>query len=288
MITVKCFSKVATLLINLIGLDYLEGEMTESELLIVLNRFLDSHVKQSFLTYLGAALISIIVGAISAYVTAYLKRSAEIKALSARLDDTKIQLEQQTKVVKRVEAEISNQTWIEQQRWLFRKDLYLSIIELLIKGREQSLVLDGIIKSIPSFYFNEESELDEDEQMDNWEKLVECSLQDCHDFVEHNITPVAKDIALLVNKQGRLFLSKGALEILADFYNSSETWYEKELEEEGFDINNVHSPYGLPSGPDEVGYLCHYSKAAKDAYKMIILEAKNDSKIDMSLANLKS
>lgn len=168
MITVKCFSKVATLLINLIGLDYLEGEMTESELLIVLNRFLDSHVKQSFLTYLGAALISIIVGAISAYVTAYLKRSAEIKALSARLDDTKIQLEQQTKVVKRVEAEISNQTWIEQQRWLFRKDLYLSIIELLIKGREQSLVLDGIIKSIPSFYFNEESELDEDEQMDNW------------------------------------------------------------------------------------------------------------------------
>ncbi|MCC4858905.1 hypothetical protein LMH78_24165 [Vibrio lentus] len=262
--------------------------MTESELLIVLNRFLDSHVKQSFLTYLGAALISIIVGAISAYVTAYLKRSAEIKALSARLDDTKIQLEQQTKVVKRVEAEISNQTWIEQQRWLFRKDLYLSIIELLIKGREQSLVLDGMIKSIPSFYFNEESELDEDEQMDNWEKLVECSLQDCHDFVEHNITPVAKDIALLVNKQGRLFLSKGALEILADFYNSSETWYEKELEEEGFDINNVHSPYGLPSGPDEVGYLCHYSKAAKDAYKMIILEAKNDLKIDMSLANLKS
>jgi hypothetical protein len=287
-ITVKCFSKVATLLINLIGLDYLEGEMTESELLIVLNRFLDSHVKLSFLTYLGAALISIIVGAISAYVTAYLKRSAEIKALSARLDDTKIQLEQQTKVVKRVEAEISNQTWIEQQRWLFRKDLYLSIIELLIKGREQSLVLDGMIKSIPSFYFNEESELDEDEQMDNWEKLVECSLQDCHDFVEHNITPVAKDIALLVNKQGRLFLSKGALEILADFYNSSETWYEKELEEEGFDINNVHSPYGLPSGPDEVGYLCHYSKAAKDAYKMIILEAKNDLKIDMSLANLKS
>ncbi|MFA0057873.1 hypothetical protein [Vibrio echinoideorum] len=260
--------------------------MTESELLSVLNRFLDSNVKLSLLTYLGAALICIIVGAISAYVTAYLKKSAEVKVLNNRLDETNIQLAQQTEVVKRVEAEISNQTWIEQQRWLFRKDLYLSIIELLIKGREQSLALDGMIKSIPSFYFSEESELDEDEQRENWEKLVECSLQECHDFVETNITPVKKDIALLVNKQGRLFLSEGAIKILAGFYKSSKTWYKKELEEEGLDINNIDSPYGLPSGPDEVGYLCHYSKAAKDAYQMIIFEAKNDLKIDMSIVNL--
>lgn len=272
------------ILINIL-LDYLEGEMTESELLSVLNRFLDSNVKLSFLTYLGAALISIIVGAISAYVTAYLKRSTEINALSNCLDETNIQLRQQTMVVKRVEAEISNQIWIEQQRWIFRKDLYLSIIELLIKGREQSLALDGMIKSIPNFYFNEESESDEEEERENWEKLVEHSLKECHDFVESNITPIAKDIALLVNKQGRLFLSKGALEILANFYNSSKTWYEKELKEEGFDINNVYSSYGLPSGPDEVGYLCHYSKAVNDAYKRIISEAKNDLKIDISLAN---
>ncbi|EOU2464984.1 TPA: hypothetical protein KDY95_003434 [Vibrio cholerae] len=261
--------------------------MTESELLIVLNRFLDSNVKLSLLTYVGAAVVSIIVGVFSASVTAYFKKSAEVKALSDRLDETSKQLEQQTKVVKRVEADISNQTWIEQQRWLFRKDLYLSIIELLIKAREKSLALDEMINSLPSFYFDEESDLDEDQQTENWENLVSQATQECHDFVEENITPVAKDIALLVNRQGRLFLSKNALFILADFYNSSETWYQKELEEEGFDASNVYSPYALPSGPTELGYLCHYSKAAKEAYKMIIREAKSDLKIDISLANSK-
>ncbi|MEZ8826850.1 hypothetical protein AB6E04_21065 [Vibrio amylolyticus] len=261
--------------------------MNESELLAVLNRFLDSNVKLSVLTYVGAAIISIVVGAISAYVTAYLKKSAEVKVLSDRIDTTNQQLALQTDVVKRVEAEISNQTWIEQQRWLFRKDLYLSIIELLIKAREQSLALDEIIGAIPGFYFDEESELDEDEQVENWENLVSLSIQECHDFVEENITPVANDIALLINKQGRLFLNRNSLDILADFYNSNETWYEKELMEEGFDANNAH-PYGLPNGPCEVGYLSHYSKAAKEAYKMIIKEAKNDLKIDMSLVNSKN
>lgn len=233
--------------------------MTESELLIVLNRFLDSNVKLSLLTYVGAAVVSIIVGVFSASVTAYFKKSAEVSALSDRIDETCKQLEQQAKVVKRVEADISNQTWIEQQRWLFRKDLYLAIIDLLIRAREQSLALDEMINSMPGFYFDEE-----------------------------NITPVAEEIALLVNRQGRLFLSKNALLILADFYNSGETWYKKELEEERFDVNNLHSPYGVPSGPTEHGYLCHYSKAAKEAYRMIIREAKSDLKIDITLVNSKS
>ncbi|EOX3402794.1 hypothetical protein [Vibrio cholerae] len=262
--------------------------MTESELLIVLNRFLDSNVKLSLLTYVGAAVVSIIVGVFSASLTAYFKKSAEVSALSDRIDETCKQLEQQAKVVKRVEADISNQTWIEQQRWLFRKDLYLAIIDLLIRAREQSLALDEMINSMPGFYFDEESELDEDQQIENWENLVSIATQECHDFVEENITPVAEEIALLVNRQGRLFLSKNALLILADFYNSGETWYKKELEEERFDVNNLHSPYGLPSGPTEHGYLCHYSKAAKEAYRMIIREAKSDLKIDITLVNSKS
>ncbi len=52
--------------------------MTESELLIVLNRFLDSNVKLSLLTYVGAAVVSIIVGVFSASLTAYFKKSAEV------------------------------------------------------------------------------------------------------------------------------------------------------------------------------------------------------------------
>ncbi|MUH98154.1 hypothetical protein GNP63_16605 [Aliivibrio fischeri] len=259
--------------------------MTESELLIVLNRFLDSNVKLSFLTYTGAAIISIVVGAISAYVTTYFKKSAEVKALSDRIVETTRQLKEQTEVVKRVEAEISNQTWIEQQRWLFRKDLYLSVIELLIKAREQSLVLDEMVNSIPRFCFDEGCELDDDEQVENWEKTKSHYLQECDVFVEENIKPVAKDMALLVHKQGRLFLSKSALVILANFYNSNKTWYAKKLAEDRGDVNNFYSPYALPSGPCEVGYLLHYSKAAKEAYNMIITEARNDLKIDISLVN---
>ena len=253
--------------------------MTESELLIVLNRFLSEGVTLSLGTYIGASVVTLFASAIGAYTLTFFKKSAEIKAINSSLAEIK----KHTDAVKKAEAVISNQSWVEQQRWLFRKELYLSIIELLIKARDKSLELDNILSSINQFSFNEESSVDEDAQFEVWEKQKDEVISECHKFIKEHIKPIADDIALLVNKKGRLFLNQESISILGKFYNSHKTWYQKELDEEGFDPKNILSHYDLPMGPSEEGYLAHYSNAAKDAYKMIITVARKDLKIDMSL-----
>ena len=253
--------------------------MTESELLIVLNRFLSEGITLSIGTYIGAGVFTICASAIGAYTLTYFKKNAEIKAINSSLEEIK----KHTDAVKKAEAVISNQSWVEQQRWLFRKELYLSIIELLIKARDKSLELDSILFSVKQFSFNEESSVDEDAQFEVWENQKDEVIAECHKFIEEHIKPIADDIALLVNKKGRLFLNQESISILGEFYNSHKTWYQKELDENGFDPKNISSHHDLPAGPSEEGYLAHYSKAAKDAYKMIITVARKDLKIDMSL-----
>ncbi|OOE70747.1 hypothetical protein [Salinivibrio kushneri] len=253
--------------------------MTESELLIVLNRFLSEGITLSIGTYIGAGVVTICASAIGAYTLTFFKKNAELKAIHSSVEEIK----KHTDAVKKAEAVISNQSWVEQQRWLFRKELYLSIIELLIKAREKSLELDSILSSIKQFSFDEESSVDEDAQFEVWENQKDEIIDECHDFVKKNIKPIADDIALLVNKKGRLFLNQESISILGEFYNSHKTWYQKELDENGFDPKNISSHHDLPAGPSEEGYLAHYSKAAKDAYKMIITVARKDLKIDMNL-----
>ena len=259
--------------------------MTESELLIVLNRFFSEGATLSIYTYLGAGVVTFIAGTVGVYISAYIKKDAEIKAINGKLDATNEQLAKQTLIVKKVEAEISNQSWVEQQRWLFRKDLYLAIIELLIKARDQSKELDSILNCVNPFCFDEESNLDEDAQLEIWENHKDEVLSASHKFVTEHIKPIAEEVALLVNQKGRLFLNAEAISILGKFYNSHKTWYEEELEEEGFEPDKISSVYALPSGPCEAGYLAHYSKAAKNAYIRIITEARDDLKIDMSLTD---
>jgi hypothetical protein len=257
--------------------------VTESEMLNVLNRFFSDGATLSIGTYLGAAFVTICASAFGAYLLTIIKKNAEISAINSKFSQTVTLLEKQTDIVKRAEAVISNQSWVEQQRWLFRKELYLLITDLLIKAREKSVELNSILESVNRFNPNEESSIDEDAQFEAWEKYKDEKLSECHKFVQEHIKPIADEIALLVNLKGRLFLNQESINILGEFYNSHNTWYQKELEEEGFDSSSISSPYGLPCGPSEEGYLAHYSKAAKDAYIMIISEARKDLKIDINL-----
>ncbi len=259
--------------------------MNETELLDVLNRFSSEGVSLSVYSYIGAAVIAFISSALGAFVTSNFKKKGEMSAINSRFDETVKQSKIQTEAVKNIEARITNQSWIDQQRWVFRKDLYLSIIELLIEAREETLKLDRMLESIRQFSFDECSDISENEQEEIWDGYFRQQLNLCHDFVSSNIDPIKQKIAVLVNKKGRLFLNYQSINILASFYNSQNTWYDKELQEQGFDINELSSPYDLPTGPTEQGELAHYSKAAKNAYRTIIKEARQDLKIDITLAS---
>lgn len=257
--------------------------MTELELVEVLNRFSTDEITPNLFTYIGVTIITSLLSCIGVVLLTGAKKHTEISVLNARLKETISQLEQQTEAVKTIEAEISNQSWVEQQRWLFRKELYLAIIELLIKARENSLILDDMVNSISNFYFDEYSDLHEDSQYKVWEIAAKETLINCHEFVDKNIEPISKEVALLINKQGRLFLSTKVLNILSEFFNSKNTWHDKKLGENRNSVAGTATPDYYPEMPSEVDYLTHYSAAAKSAYKMIIIEARKDLKIDLSL-----
>ena len=54
--------------------------MTESELLVVLNRFLSEGTTLSLGTYIGAGFVTICVSAIGAYTLTFFKKNAEINS----------------------------------------------------------------------------------------------------------------------------------------------------------------------------------------------------------------
>ena len=253
--------------------------MTESELLDALNQFFSDGIKLPVAMYIVTGVITLFSSVIGASIFTFFKKNAELKAINKNLKAIK----DYTETVKKAEAVILNQSWVEQQRWLFRKELYLSIMELLIKARDKSLELDAILSTVNPPSFNEESSVGEDAQFEMWEKGKDKVLSECHIFVNEHIKPIADEIALLVNKKGRLFLNKKSILILGSFYHSNKTWYQKELDAEGFDPKKISSHYDLPTGPTEEGELAHYSKAAEEAYYEIITVAREDLKIDMSL-----
>ncbi|MCD9537773.1 hypothetical protein [Photobacterium carnosum] len=104
--------------------------MTESQILEILQRFVGSEIELSAWTYLLTGLVALVSSILGVFVATYAKAQEE--------------------VVGDIKADIEKELWVDQQRWEFRKDLFLEMIELLYKVRHQCLLAEKYLDQIPS------------------------------------------------------------------------------------------------------------------------------------------
>jgi hypothetical protein len=84
-----------------------------------------------------AVVVSAILAVLASALTAYLVKRFQNAA-------TRVDLREVTAIAKRVETELAQGAWVNQQRWLFKKDLYLALLKGLHNAKLGMLMLDLI------------------------------------------------------------------------------------------------------------------------------------------------
>jgi len=81
--------------------------------------------------HIGAFTTTVIGGGAGAYFGAYLRKSAENRAIHANLEKLVIEMRAVTQATKEIEAKISDEVWARQRRWELRRDIMLQAMDEL-------------------------------------------------------------------------------------------------------------------------------------------------------------
>ena len=120
----------------------------------------------------------------SAYFGTYLKKRAEIKAITEQHQTLLTHLEVQTQRTEKIKSEfelikqeVLQKNWVEQQRWEFRKELFLPMIEMLLDIQDHCLSAEKFLNQVPSLnnmYEGNEDEIDkaESDLFDQANKII--------------------------------------------------------------------------------------------------------------------
>lgn len=247
--------------------------MSEEELIKLLNRFFGAGFELSISTYIYAALISFISAFCGGYFSSYFKKSGEIKAITDRLEETVSQLKRQTKAVEEVKADISNRSWIEQQKWEFRKAIYVELIDILLEIRNECIKAEKFLNKIPS-----PSEFEEDE---DWELRKDSLFTEAEKIYNGKVSHLTEQLKKLLNQKGMLFLSNEVISVLREYFNAEEIRREKIYKKFEQELaEGQASVYDFGSIDTYEQSLYHKSEAAEKAYVMLIRVAKSDLKIN--------
>lgn len=219
---------------------------------------------------------------LSAYFGVYLKKKAEIKAINEQHETLLIHLSNQTEVTEKIKSqfglikeEVQQKNWVEQQKWEFRKELFLSMITIILDIRNFCLLAEKYLDKVPSLngmYEGDEAKIDEKEH-----ELFD----QANNIYNGQVKELTVELKSLVNKKGVLFLSPQVMAVLNDFFNAEEI--RKNNIEKSFqdDIKAGKITKFNISSPDTFeNYLYHKSKAAELAYKALVKAAKEDLRIN--------
>ncbi len=83
-----------------------------------------------------AYLVAFIVAFAGSYFGAYAKRKAENLATKEDFDDLLSQVEKTTETTEKIKSDISRVSWVDQQRWQLKRELYMDLLEALYSEKE--------------------------------------------------------------------------------------------------------------------------------------------------------
>ena len=80
--------------------------------------------------------IAFIFAFAGSYFGAYAKKRAENRAMKDDFDNLLSQLKKTTKATEKIKEDISRVSWVDQQRWQLKRDLYMELLEALYSEKE--------------------------------------------------------------------------------------------------------------------------------------------------------
>ncbi|HEK2712620.1 hypothetical protein [Proteus mirabilis] len=86
----------------------------------------------SLSTYFFIAIISSIVSICSIYITGYLKEKSKFDFIKKNLTEINTQLEKNTETTKSIEHQFIQKTWINQQIWIKKQEIYDEIFKIFL------------------------------------------------------------------------------------------------------------------------------------------------------------
>jgi hypothetical protein len=120
--------------------------MSPAELELLLRRILGEGLQLQPIVYLLIVALSLVSGALGAFLGAYLKRRGENLATKADFDSLIDQLRTQTQEVEQIKSEISRAGWLHQRRWDLKRELYWNLLETLEELKQKGRWLHEAVR----------------------------------------------------------------------------------------------------------------------------------------------
>ena len=83
-----------------------------------------------------AYVVPSVIAFAGAYLGSYMKRKAENLATKEDFDDLLVQVKRTTAETENIKAEISRVSWVDQQRWNLKRELYLELLDSIYSEKE--------------------------------------------------------------------------------------------------------------------------------------------------------
>jgi hypothetical protein len=247
--------------------------VSESDLTEILNHYYTNGLKLSTITYVAITLVSFIAGVFGTYLSSYSKKSGELRAINAKFEETQEQLKKQTHSIEEIRADISNRIWIEQKKWEFKKDIYLNLIDLLVKIKNECSRAEVYLNRIQkNLYLEDDAE---------FEKMKDSLIAEAEKIYFGVVDELTNELKIMLSKTGLLFLDQEVIDSLYEYFKAEEIRIqnaEKKFTQDYKAGNVTLDDSG--SIDNYVESLYYKSKAAKNAYEILIRFAKYELKIN--------
>lgn len=242
--------------------------MSEHELIEVIERVVGQKLEFSPLTYLLGAVVTFLASCFGGYFSSYFKKTGEISAISKSLSETNKQLSEQARAVEEVKSELSKEVWIEQQKWEFKRDLYLPIMKLLIEIVKKCELAETHLDQVRKI---------DTEDCDEWEERKDALVNKAERIYQEEVGPLSDELELLILQKGRLFFDEEVLSLLDTYFKAEELRRKGAWESFRNDLEAGVAIYDDQGSYDSYEHsLYHKNVAAKAAYEKILQTAKVD------------
>lgn len=96
----------------------------------------DAALKDGFEFHWWAYLLAFIAAFFGSYFGAYAKRKAENLATKEDFNELLSQVKKTTEETEKIKTDISRVSWVDQQRWSLKRDLYMELLDSLYSEKE--------------------------------------------------------------------------------------------------------------------------------------------------------
>lgn len=215
--------------------------MTPEQIELVIRNTVGSEAQR----YMLVAFVLVIVGAwLASYFGSYLQSKGNQRAIREELQGLTMQVSATTKAAEEIKAQIGTSTWVQQQRWDLKRQLYTDLLSALYKLQDEYRYIIDICVTSNTFGAPEfkDTRLRLEKQREERAARV----------------PRLWEEVIRVRGFGELTLAKESVDLLDELHK---VWTE----------NNEHMSF--------LDELEHRFVALRDAHKKIVVSAKQDMEL---------